>query len=147
MNPRISKKMDMVKEVFLRDRLRSNVLQILEGDYYFDDGKLKSGTPNLQLLSESKKKKKKYKPTKVVRIKNNKGDFVDIGKQKNEEPHSGMVEFEPDDNSKLIQIGGLSGWDEGREILRKYKRGKKRFRDFQEHRSRIGYLKSPTRNY
>tara|TARA_Y100000589_G_scaffold166191_1_gene158200 strand:+ start:1397 stop:1546 length:150 start_codon:yes stop_codon:yes gene_type:complete len=41
-----------------------------------------------------------------------------------------MVVFEPDENSKLIQIGGLSWWEEGREILRKYKRGKKRFKDF-----------------
>ena len=130
MNPRISKKMDMVKEVFLRDRLRSNVLQILEGDYYFDDGKLKSGTPNLQLLSENKKKKKKYKPTKVVRIKNNKGDFVDIGKQKNDEPFSGMIEFLPDDSSQLIQVGGVAGWDEGRQIIQKFKKGKKSFKDF-----------------
>ena len=130
MNPRISKKMDMVKEVFLRDRLRSNVLQILEGDYYFDDGKLKSGTPNLQLLSENKKKKKKYKPTKVVRIKNNKGDFVDIGKQKNDEPISGMIEFLPDDSSQLIQVGGVAGWDEGRQIIQKFKKGKKSFKDF-----------------
>ena len=94
-------------------------------------------TPDeIYLLTESNKHKK-YKGKKV-RIKNNKGDFADVGKQKNDEPDSEMVEFEPDDNSKLIQIGGLSGWDEGREILRKYKRGKKRFRDFQEHRSRFG---------
>ena len=47
MNPKISKKMDMVKEVSLRDRLRSDVLQLIEGDYYFDDCKLKSGKPDL----------------------------------------------------------------------------------------------------
>ena len=133
MNPKFSKKMDMVKEVFLRDRLRSDVLQLLEGDYYFDDGKLKSGIPDLQLLTENKKRTKKYNGKKV-RIKNNKGDFVDIGKQKNEEPHSGMVEFEPDDNSKLIQVGGLSGWEEGRQIITKFKKGKKCFKDFQGRR-------------
>ena len=129
MNPRISKKMDMVKEVFLRDRLRSNVLQILEGDYYFDDGKLKSGTPNLQLLTENKKRTRKYKGSKV-RIKNNKGEFVDIGRQKNDIPDSGMIEVQPDDSSKLIQIGGLCGWDEGRQIVQKFKKGKRSFRDF-----------------
>ena len=71
----------MVKEVFLRNKLHTDILQLLEGDYYFDDGKLKSGTPNLQLMSENKKRTKKYKGSKV-RIKNNKGDFVDIGKKK-----------------------------------------------------------------
>ena len=129
MNSKISKKMDMVKEVFLRDRLRSNVLQLLEGDYYFDDGKLKSGTPDLQLLTENKRKTKKYKGKKV-RIKNNKGEFVDIGRQKNDEPHSGMVEFPPDDTSNLIQVGGLSGWEEGRLLVQKFKKGKKSFKDF-----------------
>ena len=129
MNPKISKKMDMVKEVFLRNKLHSDILQLLESDYYFDDGKLKSGTPNLQLLSENKKRTKKYKGSKV-RIKNNKGDFVDIGKQKNDIPDSGMIEVQPDDSSKLIQIGGLCGWDEGRQIITKFKRGKKSFRDF-----------------
>ena len=133
MNPKISKKMDMVKEVFLRNKLHSDILQLLESDYYFDDGKLKSGTPNLQLLTENKKRTKKYKGSKV-RIKNNKGDFVDIGKQKNDEPHSGMVEFPPDDSSKLIQVGGLSGWEEGRQIITKFKKGKKCFKDFQGRR-------------
>ena len=129
MNSKISKKMDKVKEVSLRDRLRSDILQLFEGDHYFDDGKLKSGTPNLQLLSENKKKTKKYKGSKV-RIKNNKGDFVDIGRQKNDIPDSGMIEVQPDDSSKLIQIGGLCGWDEGRQIIQKLKKGKKSFRDF-----------------
>ena len=129
MNPKISKKMDMVKEVFLRNKFDSDILQLLESDYYFDDGKLKSGTPNLQLLTENKKRTKKYKGSKV-RIKNNKGDFVDIGRQKNDIPDSGMIEVQPDDSSKLIQIGGLCGWDEGRQIITKFKRGKKSFRDF-----------------
>ena len=146
MNPKISRKMDMVCEVFRRDKYRSNILRLLEEEWFHPLTRMEDYTTDeIYLLTESNKQKK-YKGKKV-RIKNNKGDFVDIGKQKNDEPHSGMVEFPPDDNSKLIQIGGLSGWDEGREILRKYKRGKKRFRDFQEHRSRIGYLKSPTRNY
>ena len=129
MNSKISRKMDMVKEVFLKDKLRSDTLQLLESEWYIDDGKLKSWTPDLQLLTENKKRTKKYKGSKV-RIKNNKGEFVDIGKQKNDEPHSGMVEFPPDDSSKLIQVGGLSGWDEGRQIIQKFKRGKKSFRDF-----------------
>ena len=129
MNPKISKKMDMVKEVFLRNKLHSDILQLLESDYYFDDGKLKSGTPNLQLLTENKKRTKKYKGSKV-RIKNNKGEFVDIGRQKNDIPDSGMIEVQPDDSSKLIQIGGLCGWDEGRQIVQKFKKGKRSFRDF-----------------
>ena len=129
MNPKISKNMDMVKEVFLRNKLHSDILQLLESDYYFDDGKLKSGTPNLQLLTENKKRTRKYKGSKV-RIKNNKGDFVDIGRQKNDIPDSGMIEVQPDDSSKLIQIGGLCGWDEGRQIVQKFKKGKRSFRDF-----------------
>ena len=129
MNSKISKKMDKVKEVSLRDRLRSDILQLLEGDHYFDNGKLKSGTPNLQLLTENKKRTKKYKGSKV-RIKNNKGEFVDIGRQKNDIPDSGMIEVQPDDSSKLIQIGGLCGWDEGRQIVQKFKKGKRSFRDF-----------------
>ena len=133
MNPKISKKMDMVKEVFLRNKLHTDILQLLEGDYYFDDGKLRSGTPNLQLLSENKKRTKKYKGSKV-RIKNNKGEFVDIGRQKNDIPDSGMIEVQPDDSSKLIQIGGLCGWDEGRQIVQKFKKGKRSFRDFQGRR-------------
>ena len=146
MNPKISRKMDMVCEVFRRDKYRSNILRLLEEEWFHPLTRMEDYTTDeIYLLTESNKQKK-YKGKKV-RIKNNKGDFIDVGKQKNDEPDSEMVEFEPDDNSKLIQIGGLSGWDEGREILRKYKRGKKRFRDFQEHRSRIGYLKSPTRNY
>ena len=95
----------------------------------FYDGQLKSGTTNLQLLTENKKRTKKYKGSKV-RIKNNKGEFVDIGRQKNDIPDSGMIEVQPDDSSKLIQIGGLCGWDEGRQIIQKFKRGKKSFRDF-----------------
>ena len=146
MNPKISRKMDMVCEVFRRDKYRSNILRLLEEEWFHPLTRMEDYTTDeIYLLTESNKQKK-YKGKKV-RIKNNKGDFIDVGKQKNDEPDSEMVEFEPDDNSKLIQIGGLSGWDEGREILRKYKRGKKRFRDFQEHRSRIGYLKSPIRNY
>jgi len=129
MNPKISRKMDMVKEVFLRNKLHTDILQLLEGDYYFDDGKLRSGTPNLQLLSENKKRTKKYKGSKV-RIKNNKGEFVDIGRQKNDIPDSGTIEVQPDDSSKLIQIGGLCGWDEGRQIVQKFKKGKRSFRDF-----------------
>ena len=129
MNSKISKKKDKVKEVFLRNKLHTDILQLLEGDYYFDDGKLRSGTPNLQLLSENKKRTKKYNGKKV-RIKNNKGDFVDIGRRKNDIPDSGMIEVQPDDSSKLIQIGGLCGWDEGRQIVQKFKKGKRSFRDF-----------------
>ena len=129
MNPKNSNKMDMFKEVFLRNCLRSDILQLLQGDHYFDDSKLKSGTPNLQLLTENKKRTKKYKGSKV-RIKNNKGEFVDIGRQKNDIPDSGMIEVQPDNSSKLIQIGGLCGWDEGRQIVQKFKKGKRSFRDF-----------------
>ena len=64
MNPKISKKMDMVKEVFLRNKLHTDILQLLEGDYYFDDGKLISGTPNLQFLTENKKRTKNIKDQK-----------------------------------------------------------------------------------
>ena len=41
-----------------------------------------------------------------------------------------MIEVQPDDLSKLIQIGGLCGRDEGRQIITKFKRRKKSFRDF-----------------
>ena len=40
---------------------------------------------------------KKYLLYFLIKIKNNKGDFVDIGHQKNVEPKTGMIEFLPDD--------------------------------------------------
>ena len=61
MNSKISRKMDMVKEVFLKDKLRSDTLQLLESEWYIDDGKLKSWTPDLQLLTENKKELKNIK--------------------------------------------------------------------------------------
>ena len=73
---------------------------------------------------------KKYLLYFLIKIKNNKGDFVDIGHQKNVEPLSGMIEFLPDDSSQLIQVGGVAGWDEGRQIIQKFKKGKKSFKDF-----------------
>tara|TARA_Y100001954_G_C15325935_1_gene367548 strand:- start:224 stop:535 length:312 start_codon:yes stop_codon:yes gene_type:complete len=39
-------------------------------------------------------------------------------------------EFLPDDSSQLIQVGGVAGWDEGRQIIQKFKKGKKSFKDF-----------------
>ena len=58
-------------------------------------------TPDeIYLLTESNKHKK-YKGKKV-RIKNNKGEFVDIGRQNNDIPDSGMIKVQPDDSSKLM---------------------------------------------
>ena len=41
-----------------------------------------------------------------------------------------MIEFLPYDLSQLIQVGGVAGWDEGRQIIQELKKGKKSFRDF-----------------
>ena len=133
MNPKISRKMDMVCEVFRRDKYRSHILQLLEEEWFHPLNRMEDYSPEeIYFLTESNRQKK-YKGKKV-RIKNNKGQFVDIGKQKNDEPHSGMVEFPPDDSSKLIQVGGISGYEEGREIITKFKKGKKCFKDFQGRR-------------
>ena len=39
-------------------------------------------------------------------------------------------EFLPDDSSQLLQVGGVAGWDEGRHIIQKLKKGKKSFKGF-----------------
>ena len=43
----------------------------------------------------------------------------------------------PDDSSQLIQVGGVAGWDEGRQIIQKLKKGKKSFRDFMKRKIEI----------
>tara|TARA_B100001113_G_C21061041_1_gene601185 strand:- start:244 stop:699 length:456 start_codon:yes stop_codon:yes gene_type:complete len=133
MNSVISKKMDMVAEVFRRDKYRSDVLQLLQEEWVHPLNRMEEWEQeDLFLLTENKKPKKNRSKEnhKRVRIKNNKGEFVDIGKQKNNEPHYGMVEFPPDDTSNLIQVGGVAGWEEGRKLLKKIKKGRKTFSDF-----------------
>ena len=85
MNPKISRKMDMVCEVFRRDKYRSHILQLLEEEWFHPLNRMEDYTPEeIYFLTESNKQKK-YKGKKV-RIKNNKGEFVDIGRQKNDIP-------------------------------------------------------------
>ena len=38
MEPKISIKMNMVKEDFNTDKLRRDILQLLEGEFYIEDG-------------------------------------------------------------------------------------------------------------
>ena len=81
MKPSISRKMDMVKNVFLNNkRLEEHLLSVEDwvldnhSDIFIDEF-----IPERQLLIEDKSKKK-VSNKKICRIKNNKGEFVDLKK-------------------------------------------------------------------
>ena len=112
MNPSISKKMDMVKEVFLSNkRLKESIAfgEFIDNHYasYEED------YPQLQLLIEGNSnrkvstKKNKISNKKICRIKNNKGEFVDIKKIKQDKKDdSHILELpSPDGEENLISIG------------------------------------------
>ena len=83
MNPSISKKMDMVKNVFLKQKKLEEDLLSVE-DWMLDNHThvfIDEYFPERQLLTESKSKKK-ISNSRKCRIKNNKGEYVDIKKVK-----------------------------------------------------------------
>ena len=133
MKESISKKMNMVKDVFLNQkRLEEHLLSV--EDWFFNNHSevvLDDYYPERQLLNEGKSKKK-ISSKKVCRIKNNKGEFVDIKKIKQDKrDDSHILELPPPDGDEnLISIGNQLSIPESLNLLRRIKRGKIRFKDF-----------------
>ena len=133
MKPSISRKMDMVKDVFLNNkRLEEHLLSV--EDWVLDNHSeifIDEYYPERQLLIEGKSKKK-VSNKKICRIKNNKGEFVDIKKIKQDKKDdSHILELpSPDGEENLITIGNQMSIPESLRLLEKVKRGKKKFRDF-----------------
>ena len=133
MKPSISRKMDMVKDVFLNNkRLEEHLLSV--EDWVLDNHSeifIDEFIPERQLLIEGKSKKK-VSNKKICRIKNNKGEFVDIKKIKQDKKDdSHVLELpSPDGEENLITIGNQMSIPESLRLLEKVKRGKKKFRDF-----------------
>ena len=148
MKPSISRKMDMVKDVFLKNKKLQEDITFAEfvvnnPDYY--DEFYEDDYPQLQLLVEGNSnrkvstrknkisnKKSKISNSRKCRIKNNKGDYVDIKKVKQDD--TSLLELPPpEDDSQLIQIGNQNTIPENIRLLEKVKKGKKRFIDFYRH--------------
>ena len=127
----------MVKNVFLKNkRLNESIAfadfiethhAIFDDDYTYQ-----------QLLIEGNSRKKvstkknKISNKKICRIKNNKGDFVDIKKIKQDKKDdTNLLELPPPEGDEnLISIGNQMSIPESLKLLEKVKRGKKKFRDF-----------------
>ena len=133
MKPSISRKMDLVKDVFLNNkRLQEHLLSVEDwvldnhSDIFIDEF-----IPERQLLIEDKSKKK-VSNKKICRIKNNKGEFVDIKKIKSDKKDdTNLLELPPPEGDEnLISIGNQMTIPESLRLLEKVKRGKKKFRDF-----------------
>ena len=125
--------MDMVKDVFLNNkRLEEHLLSVEDwvldnhSDIFIDEF-----IPERQLLIEGKSKKK-VSNKKICRIKNNKGEFVDIKKIKQDKKDdTNLLELPPPEGDEnLITIGNQMSIPESLRLLEKVKRGKKKFRDF-----------------
>ncbi len=133
MKPSISRKMDMVKNVFLNNkRLEEHLLSV--EDWVLDNHSeifIDEFIPERQLLIEGKSKKK-VSNKKICRIKNNKGEFVDIKKIKSDKKDdSHVLELPPPEGDEnLISIGNQMTIPESLRLLERIKRGKKKFRDF-----------------
>ena len=137
MNPSISRKMDMVKDVFLNNKRIEESIAFAEfienHDAIYDDDYT---YPQLLIEGNSRKKvstkKNKISNKKICRIKNNKGDFVDIKKIKQDKKDdSHVLELpSPDGEENLITIGNQMSIPESLRLLEKVKRGKKKFKDF-----------------
>ena len=134
MKPSISRKMDMVKDVFLKNKKLEESITFAEfvvnnQEYYDDFYEEDYSYP--QLLIEGKSKKK-ISNKKICRIKNNKGEFIDIRKIKQDKKDdSHVLELPPPDGDEnLITIGNQMSIPESLRLLEKVKRGKKKFRDF-----------------
>ena len=144
MNPSISRKMDMVKNVFLNKKRLEESLTFAKfidnNPRYFDevDEFYEEDYPELQLLIEGNSnrkvstKKNKISNSRKCRIKNSKGEYVDIKKIKQDKKDdSHILELPPPEGDEnLITIGNQMGIPESLRLLEKVKRGKKKFRDF-----------------
>ena len=134
----ISRKVDMVRDVIREDKRFKDFIETFD-DYEHYPEEYEDTYP--QLLIEKKSNKKSNKK---IRIKNNKGDFVDIDKLKND---SQIVELTPqEDDSNLIPIGTSTQWQEGIAYLKKVRKGRIKFKEFvaKNHRALLksAYLKS-----
>ena len=137
MKPSISRKMDMVKDVFLNNKRLEESIAFAEfidnHDAIYDDD---FSYPQLLIEGNSRRKvstkKNKISNKKICRIKNNKGEFVDIKKIKQDKrDDSHVLELpSPDEEENLITIGNQMSIPESLRLLEKVKRGKKKFRDF-----------------
>ena len=139
MNPSISRKMDMVKDVFLNNkRLEESIAfaEFIDNHYasYDDD----YSYPELLMEGNSKRKvstkKNKISNNKKVRIKNNKGEYIDIKKiKKDDKDDSHLLELPPPDGDEnLITIGNQMSIPESMKLLKRIKKGRVSFRDFQQ---------------
>ena len=136
MNSAISKKMDMVKDVFLKQkRLEEDIafadFVFSNPDYYEED----FSHPMLLVEGKSRKSKKKESNKRIARIKNNKGEYVDIKKVKQDD--TSLLELPPpEDDSQLITIGNQNTIPETKNLLDKIKKGKKGFKEFIKQREK-----------
>ena len=144
MNPSISRKMDMVKNVFLNKKRLEESLTFAEfidnnSRYYDDiDEFYEEDYPQLQLLIEGNSnrkvstKKNKISNSRKCRIKNSKGEYVDIKRiRKDDKDDTNLLELPPPDGDEnLISIGNQMTIPESLKLLERIKRGKKKFRDF-----------------
>ena len=133
MNPSISRKMDMVKNVFLNNkRLEEHLLSVEDwvlgnhSEIFIDEY-----YPEREILMEGKSKKKVSNSGKC-RIKNSKGEYVDIKRiRKDDKDDTNLLELPPPDGDEnLISIGNQMTIPESLKLLERIKRGKKKFRDF-----------------
>ena len=133
MNPSISRKMDMVKNVFLNNkRLEEHLISVEDwvlgnhSEIFIDEY-----YPEREILMEGKSKKKVSNSGKC-RIKNSKGEYVDIKRiRKDDKDDTNLLELPPPDGDEnLISIGNQMTIPESLKLLERIKRGKKKFRDF-----------------
>ncbi len=127
----------MVKNVFLNNKRIEESIAFAEfldnHDAIYDDDYT---YPQLLIEGNSRKKvstkKNKISNKKICRIKNNKGDFIDIKKIKQDKKDdSHVLELpSPDGEENLISIGNQMTIPESLRLLEKVKRGKKKFKDF-----------------
>ena len=133
MKPSISRKMDMVKDVFLNNkRLEEHLLSV--EDWVLDNHSeifIDEYYPEREILMEGKSKKKVSNSGKC-RIKNSKGEYVDIKRiRKDDKDDTNLLELPPPDGDEnLISIGNQMTIPESLKLLERIKRGKKKFRDF-----------------
>ena len=123
----------MVKNVFLNNkRLEEHLLSVEDwvldnhGEIFIDEY-----IPERQILMEGKSKKKVSNSGKC-RIKNSKGEYVDIKRiRKDDKDDTNLLELPPPDGDEnLISIGNQMTIPESLKLLERIKRGKKKFRDF-----------------
>ena len=123
--------MNMVKNIFIKHkRIEEQLLSV--DDYFFNHENYEDENFYDRVLLNEGKSKKKDSNKKICRIKNNKGDFVDIKKIKQDKrDDSHILELPPPDGDEnLISIGNQLSIPESLNLLRRIKRGKIRFKDF-----------------